>query len=503
MTWQHRMAEQKRKKEAPTSDSKKTEINDEFDGFVVGIGASAGGLEALERFFTHCPSTTGAAFVVVQHLSPDHKSMMLDLLARYTSMPVIMVKDGMHIEANKVFLIPAGTIMRLSEDRFELRPKAPHILTLPIDIFFTSIADACSNRSVGIVLSGTGSDGSRGAMAINAAGGFLMAQESKTAKFDGMPASVIGTGLVDAILPAEELPQRLVAHLENKPTESLLTAPQHVEVPLSDEDAYEGIMQLLLQIAGIDFHDYKLATILRRIERRMQVRHLSRIESYFTLLKSDRYELFTLKRELLIPVTNFFRDPDAFAVIESKVVADIVANAHTGSTIRVWIAGTSTGEEAYSIAMLFLEAFERERKWPTLKIFATDVSQDSIDFAASGSYSEAAATEVTQERLERFFNQAGSSYTVKPELRQTIVFAKHNLLSDPPFTQMDLVSCRNTLIYFTQEAQRKALQRLQFATKPKGSCSSDPARRWLTAKWASRFMTANTRYSSARRIRRA
>ncbi len=186
-----------------------------YDGFVVGIGASAGGLEALERFFTNCPSKSGAAFVVVQHLSPDHKSMMLDLLARYTSMKVVMVEDGMKIEKDKVFLIPAGTIMRLTEDRFELKPKAPHILTLPIDIFFTSLADACERHAVGIVLSGTGSDGSRGAMAINAAGGFLMAQESKTAKFDGMPASVIGTGLVGAILPAEAMAGRLISHLAN------------------------------------------------------------------------------------------------------------------------------------------------------------------------------------------------------------------------------------------------------------------------------------------------
>lgn len=434
---------------------------------VVGIGASAGGLEALERFFTHCPANSGAAFVVVQHLSPDHKSMMSDLLGRYTSMEVVMVRNGMQIEPNKVFLIPAGKIMRLQGELFELRPKAPHVLTLPIDIFFTSLADACTRNAVGIVLSGTGSDGSRGAIAINAAGGFLMAQESKTAKFDGMPASVIGTGLVDAILPAEQLPQRLVSHINNTPAESLVQAPQHAEIPLSDEDAYEGILQLLLQAAGIDFHDYKLATLLRRIERRMQVRHINKIESYYTLLKNERQELFTLKRELLIPVTNFFRDPEVFASIEKEVVAPVVANAHTGSTIRVWVAGTSTGEEAYTIAMLFIEAFEREHRWPSLKIFATDVSQDSIDFASTGSYSEAAAAEITEERLARFFTTSGSSYTVKPELRRTIVFAKHNLLADPPFTQMDLVSCRNTLIYFTQEAQRKALQRLQFATKPK------------------------------------
>ncbi|RLW62295.1 MAG: chemotaxis protein CheR [gamma proteobacterium symbiont of Stewartia floridana] len=449
-------------------DSKSEPTAKKFNSFVVGIGASAGGLEALERFFTHCPSDTGSAFVVVQHLSPDHKSMMIDLLSRYTSMKVVMVKHDMQLEADKVFLIPAGKIMRLDKDRFKLEPKQAHVLTLPIDIFFTSLSESFNSRAIGVVLSGTGSDGSRGAIAINAAGGFLMAQEANSAKFDGMPASIIGTGLVDAIMRAEDLPERLISHISNMPPGPLLSEPVEEEVSISDDDAYEGILQILLQTVGIDFHDYKIATILRRIERRMQVRHLNKIDRYFSLLKEERQEVFTLKRELLIPVTNFFRDPETFKVLESNVIERIVENASTGSSIRVWVSGVSTGEEAYSIAMLFLEAFEKFRRWPNLKIFATDVSQESIDTAASGSYSEATGTEITTERLERFFTQTGNSYNVKPELRQTIVFAKHNLLADPPFTQMDLVTCRNTLIYFTHEAQNKALQRLQFAIKPEG-----------------------------------
>ncbi|MBW9269836.1 MAG: PAS domain-containing protein [Candidatus Thiodiazotropha sp. (ex. Lucinisca nassula)] len=449
-------------------DSKSEPAAKKFSGFVVGIGASAGGLEALERFFTHCPSDTGAAFVVVQHLSPDHKSMMIDLLGRYTSMKVVMVKHDMQLEANKVFLIPAGKLMRLEKDRLKLEPKEAHVLTLPIDIFFTSLSEAFSSRAIGVVLSGTGSDGSRGAIAINAAGGFLMAQEANSAKFDGMPASIIGTGLVDAIMRAEDLPKRLLSHITNMPPGPLLPEPAEEEVSISDDDAYEGIMQVLLLTVGIDFHDYKLATILRRIERRMQVRHLNKIDRYYNLLKEERQEVFTLKRELLIPVTNFFRDPETFKVLENNIIDRIVDKTSTGSSIRVWISGVSTGEEAYSVAMLFLEAFERFRRWPNLKIFATDVSQESIDTAAAGVYSEATGTEITTERLERFFSQVGNSYNVKPELRQTIVFAKHNLLSDPPFTQMDLVSCRNTLIYFTHEGQNKALQRLQFAIKPEG-----------------------------------
>ncbi len=440
----------------------------EFDGFVIGIGASAGGLEALERFFTHCPADTDAAFVVIQHLSPDHKSMMHDLLGRYTDMPVTMVKEGMRISANRIFLIPAGTIMRIANGIFHLTPKSPHLLSLPIDIFFSSLADSVGRRAVGVVLSGTGSDGSRGAVAINAAGGFLLAQDPNSAKFDGMPASIIATGVVDAVLPAEKLADRIHSHIRNIPVASLADEAPPSRVPLSHEEAFEGILGELLQSGNIDFHDYKLATLLRRIERRMQVRHLNGLESYLALLKDDPEECVTLRRELLIPVTSFFRDSEIFQLLDERAIRHIVAEAPANANLRAWIAGTSTGEEAYSIAMLFLEAFEHEKKWPSLKIFATDVNQHSINFAAAGHYPESAAAELTRERLERFFSRSGESYVVKPELRQCIVFAAHNLLADPPFTRMNLVSCRNTLIYFTSQAQKRALNRLQFALLPEG-----------------------------------
>lgn len=437
--------------------------------FIVAIGASAGGLESLERFFTHCPADTNAAFVVIQHLSPDHKSMMHDLLGRYTKMPVKMVADGMDVSENAVFLIPPGTIMRISAGRFQLTPKIPHFLTLPIDIFLTSLADECGSRAVGIILSGTGSDGTRGAVALNAAGGFLLSQDPNDAKFDGMPSSVIGTGLVDAVLPAEALPERLIAHMRNLPVSMPENdAEEQPRVQLSREEASEGIVQLLLQYSGIDFHDYKPATLIRRIERRMQVRHMRGLNEYLVLLEQNRDELATLRRELLIPVTSFFRDADAFSTLERDAVSRIVANASAGEGIRVWVAGTSTGEESYSIAILFIEAFERERKWPSLKVFATDVSQHNIDFASAGRYPESAAAELSPERLERFFNANNGQYSVKPELRQCIVFARHNLLTDPPFTRMDLVSCRNLLIYFTAEAQKRALHRLQYAIQPHG-----------------------------------
>jgi two-component system CheB/CheR fusion protein len=439
-----------------------------FSGFIVAVGASAGGLEALERFFNHCPPDTGAAFVVIQHLSPDHKSMMHDLLGRYTAMAVNVVADAMPVEANNVYLIPPGTIMRIDDGQLFLTPKNPHLLTLPIDIFLTSLADEQGPKSIGVILSGTGSDGTRGAAAVNAAGGFLLAQEPKDARFDGMPSSVIATGLVDSVLTADQLGPRLVAHINNVPIQAVERIRPALRIPLSEEDALEGILQLLLQAGGIDFHDYKQATLMRRIERRMQVRHLRTLDDYLGLLESDRTELSTLRRELLIPVTSFFRDGEAFESLRTDVVEPLVKVTGSGETIRVWVAACSTGEEAYSIAMLFMEAFEAHKRWPNLKVFATDVNQQNVDFAGAGQFPDSAAAELTPERIERFFQRTDSAYTVKAELRQNIVFARHNLLADPPFTRMSLVSCRNALIYFTPDAQRRALNRLQYAMKQDG-----------------------------------
>jgi two-component system CheB/CheR fusion protein len=350
-----------------------------------------------------------------------------------------------------------------------LTPKNPRGLTLPIDIFFTSLAEVYGRHAVGVILSGTGTDGTRGAVAINAAGGFLMAQEPESSKFDGMPRSVIATSLVDAILPAEELPVRLLAHIHNLPfAEPHL--PQVVpHASMSDEDVVAAILQLLYQIGGIDFQDYKPATIMRRLERRMQVRHTPELHRYFDLLEHDRTEVIILRRELLISVTSFFRDPETFNTLFEKVILPMVAEKQAGETVRVWTAGTATGEEAYTIGMLFIEAFERERRWPNLKIFATDVDQQCVENAGLGQYPESAAAEISPERLERFFTKKGDRFIVKSDLRQSIVFARHNLLSDPPFTKMDLVICRNTLIYFKSAAQERALRSLQYAINQGGA----------------------------------
>lgn len=462
--------------DAAACDAKPPRESSAFDGYVVCLGASAGGLDALERFFQACPPEPGAAIVVVQHLSPDHKSMMNNLLARHTAMPVTMVEDDMPIAANRVYLIPPGAIMHVTRGHLHLTPKSPRGLTLPIDIFLSSLAETFGKQAVGIILSGTGTDGTRGSVAINAAGGFLMAQEPESAKFDGMPRSAIATGLVDAILPPEELPARLVAHIRNLPYEMVETSDAVLPyAKMTDDELLGAILNLLHQIGGIDFADYKPSTVLRRIERRMQVRHTPELYQYLDLLENDRGEVITLRREMLIPVTSFFRDPEVFTELADKVIAPMVAAKQPNDEIRVWTAGIATGEEAYTLGMLFIEAFERERRWPHLKIFATDVDQQCIEAAGIGQYPESAAAELSAERLERFFVKKGDSFIVKNELRQCVVFARHNLLADPPFTKMDLVSCRNTLIYFKSAAQERALRSLQYAINQGGALLLGPS----------------------------
>ena len=437
--------------------------------YLVAIGASAGGLEALEKLFADLPADTGSAFVVIQHLSSEHKSMMDSLLSRHTRMPVSIVKDGMRIEGDHVYLIPSGSVMHLDGHHLRLTPRSPRILTLPIDVFFQSMSVAFGDHAVGVVLSGTGSDGSRGASAINAAGGLLIAQAPTSAKFDGMPRSVISTGLVDAVLPVEDIAARIVAHVTNQrlvmPEQDESQATVALAAP---RNAMAGIIDLLRHLGGIDFGDYKPGTVNRRIQRRMTVRQVLSLDAYLELLQQDRAELQTLRRELLIPVTSFFRDDEAYEALARQVVDPIVSASETGQPIRIWCAGVATGEEAYSIAMTFLQAFDQFGRWPTLKIFATDVEQVNIETAASGTYPESIAAEVAPEQLERFFTKRGNQFVVKNELRQCIVFARHNLLVDPPFTKMDLVVCRNTLIYFRTPAQERVLRRLQFAIAPKG-----------------------------------
>ena len=427
---------------------------------VVAIGASAGGLEALEKLFTALDPGLGAAYVVVQHLSSDHKSMMDTLLARRTSMPVRMVEDGDRVAADQVFLIPPGSTMTLEGDTLRLKAKAPHTLTLPIDIFMESLAEARGAAAVGVILSGTGSDGTRGAAALNLGGGLVLAQHPDTAAFDGMPHSVITAGLADAVLAPDEIARRLA---------TCFAGAGLPEVTDGESVAAVGaIVQLVSDAGGIDFHAYKPGTIERRIQRRIGVRERSGTPAYLALLREDPAEAQALKRELLIPVTRFFRDPEAFESLRDRVLAPLIAQRDTGQPLRVWCAGVATGEEAYSVGMLLLEACERAKRWPAIKVFATDVESSHIEQASAGRYPESIAAELPLDLLERYFTLEAGMRVVRPALRQLVVFARHDLLNDPPFTRMDLVVCRNLLIYLRNEAQARVLRRLHYALAPRG-----------------------------------
>ena len=440
---------------------------------LVAIGASAGGLDALERFFDGLPADTGAAYVVIQHLSPDHKSMMSTLLARHTAMPVLTVTDGQVLQADVVHLIPPGAILRVEGDKLTLVPKQPRVLSLPIDEFFNSAAQVWGARTIGVVLSGTGTDGTRGAGAIHQAGGLLAAQAPIDAKFDGMPVSVIASGLVDCIRPVDDLGPwvaeiiRLGLSMAERIDERALPEREGGEDEDGD-DPYYDILRGLSGSAGINFGDYKPGTIRRRIERRMMLRRITELSEYRDLLEADRAEMNVLRREILVSVTRFFRDPEAFSALV-PMIETLLRDAHQRrAPLRLWSAATATGEEAYTLGILALDACHRLGIWPGVKVFATDVDPSNIEIASAGSYPDSISAEVPPEFLERYFEAANGRYLVRSELRQCMVFARHNLLSDAPFTRIDLVSCRNFLIYLRVNAQERALRRLQYALRSDG-----------------------------------
>jgi two-component system, chemotaxis family, CheB/CheR fusion protein len=422
---------------------------------VVGIGASAGGLEALERFFENVPADTQTAFVVVQHLSPDFKSLMDELLARRTKLPIRLVEDGMTVEPGHVYLIPPKKEMIISGGRLLLSERDPQAeLTLPIDVFFRSLAQDCGPRAVAIVLSGGGSDGSRGIRDVYSAGGLVIVQDVATAQFDGMPKTARDTGVAHWVLAPEQMPAVLLDHALH---------PLKLPSPEVASSAHSAIYRMLMDEYGIDFTHYKPSTITRRIERRLLLAHTPDIEEYTNRLKRDRQELDVLYRDLLIGVTRFFRDPEAFDVLEQKVLPELLRRGSRNTPVRLWVAGCATGEEPYSLAILCQELMAKMGIERQVKIFATDVHRDSIDRATRAMYDEEAIAHVSPERLARYFFRTGKMYQVVPEIRQMVVFAQHDVIKDAPFTRVDFVSCRNLLIYFQPAAQHKVLSLFHFA----------------------------------------
>lgn len=425
---------------------------------VIGIGASAGGLEALQQFFSYMPPNSGLSFVVVQHLSPDYKSLMADILGKHTEMSVCQAENHMAVEPDTVYLIPPKKYMTIKDGRLILS-EAPGSLNHPIDAFFASLAAEKREHSIAVVLSGTGSDGTNGVKMVKEHGGLVIAQAPESAKFDGMPRSVINTGLADFVLSPEEIAEEIL-NFSNTPvllrplrSDSLITDDDSL---FSEEETLSHIYTILKNASGIDFTYYKRSTILRRIERRMLVTHTSSLAEFARLLGDSQEEVNTLVKEILIGVTNFFRDPAFFEKLKYNAIYKIVERAKEDEPIRVWSAGCSTGEEAYSIAILFQEVMDELQVKRDVKIFATDVDSRAIEQAGKGIFSENIIDDVTPDRLAKFFLKVGDQYHISKSIRRMIVFATHNMFSDPPFGKLDLISCRNVMIYF-QPVMRRGL----------------------------------------------
>ena len=460
-----------RKKAAPSPAGQTATAPDGHaaEGFpVVGIGASAGGLEAIGQFLANVPKQSGMAFVVVQHLDPTHKGIMSQLLQRTTGMRVFQVNDRTRVRTDCVYVIPPNTDMSILHGVLHLlEPAAPRGLRLPIDFFFRSLAQDRQEHSVGVILSGMGSDGTLGLRAIKEKAGLVLVQEPATAKFDSMPRSAIDAGLADIVAPAEELPGKIMAYLRRAP----LISQKVAAVEDKSRNGLEKIVILLRTHTGNDFSFYKRNTLSRRIERRMGIHQIDRMAGYVRYLQENPQELDLLFKELLIGVTNFFRDPAAWDQLRDQAIPALLASRPAGQTaLRAWVPGCSTGEEAYSLAMVFKEAAEkRKSKEPfTLQIFATDLDKDAIEKARQGVFPANIAADVSEARLRRYFTKEGTGYRVRKDIREMVIFAPQNLIMDPPFTKLDILCCRNLLIYLTPEVQKKLIPLFHYSLTPGG-----------------------------------
>ncbi|NTV13903.1 MAG: chemotaxis protein CheB [Desulfobulbaceae bacterium] len=435
---------------------------------IVGIGASAGGLEALEQFLRQVPAGCGMAFVIVQHLDPTHKGIMAELLQRTTGMEVFQVKDRMRIKPDCVYVIPPNKNMSILHGVLHLfEPAAPRGLRLPIDFFLSSLAEDRQAGSIGVILSGMGSDGTMGLRAIKEKGGVTLVQDPASAKFDSMPRSAIAAGLADLVAPAEALPAKLSDHLRH-PLISTKALPPLEE---KDQSALEKVLILLRAKTGHDFSLYKKNTVYRRIERRMSVHQIDKIAYYVRFLQENPQEVELLFRELLIGVTSFFRDPEAWNQLQSAAIPALLRGRPAGGGLRAWSAGCSTGEEAYSLAIAFKEALDLSKPSEnyTLQIFATDLDKDAIDQARQGVYpAPKVVADLSPERLHRFFIKEETGYRVCKEIREMVTFATQNIIMHPPFTKLDILICRNLLIYLTPELQKKLLPLFHYSLNPGG-----------------------------------
>ncbi len=433
---------------------------------VVGIGASAGGLAALKEFFKHVPEDSGLAFVVVVHLSPEHESHLAELLQPHVSVPVQQVTDTLLLEADRVYVIPPGRNLDAIDTHLRLSPlEERRAERAPIDHFFKTLAKTHDGHSIGVVLTGTGSDGTLGIREIKEQAGLVIVQDPNEAEYDGMPQSAIATGLVDVVLPLAEIPDAVLRYAHTRPR---VAALEGEDLEAEERQVLHKVFAQVRSVTGRDFSRYKRSTILRRIARRMQLHQVEEIERYLDVLRESTDEVRALADDLLINVTSFFRDPDVFERLAADIVPDLLEGRGPDESVRVWSVGCATGEEAYSLAILLLEEAARRESPPTLQVFASDLHEHSLARARDGFYPGDIATDVSPERLQRFFTKEDGGYRIRKTVREMVVFAPHNLLLDPPFSKLDLVSCRNLLIYLERSAQNDIIELFHYALRPDG-----------------------------------
>jgi two-component system, chemotaxis family, CheB/CheR fusion protein len=431
---------------------------------IVALGASAGGLEAFTQFLGKLPEDSGIAFVLIQHLDPSHPSSLVELLARQSPIPIREAKEGDWVQPDQAYVIPPGKTMSIRNRTLILEEQSGHPgLTHSINLFFRSLAEDVKERAVGIILSGTGSDGTDGARAIKTQDGLIIVQDPETARYDGMPRAAIEAGVADYVLPPEAMPARLSEYLR----QSFYKRSQVRQALKKDDANLKSIFSLVKVRTGRDFSGYKISSINRRIEHRMAVNEIERVEDYLRLLRENPAEIENLMKDFLIQVTSFFRDKEAFAALK-QAVDKILRARPEGSQLRAWIPGCSTGEEAYSIAIILLECVQGSGRDYEVQVFGTDLDSGAIGMARSGSYPDTIARDVSPERLKRFFSKVDSSYQIKKNVRDCVVFAVHDLVTDPPYSRMDLVSVRNLLIYFDADLQKRVLPLLHYALNEEG-----------------------------------
>ena len=455
------------KPKLPKTTNAKTATNTDNEEFpIVGIGASAGGLEALEQFFTNMPKDNGMAFVVIQHLDPTHAGIMPELLQRITPMKVFQATDRLKVKPNHIYVIPPNkSLSILNGTLYLLDPVISRGLRLPIDIFFCALANDLHEKSIGIILSGMGSDGSNGLKAIKEKNGLVLVQSPDSAKFDGMPRSATEAVIADIVAPADELPAKLINFLSNIPA-----IKNDAEIDEKNKSNIDKIIILIREQTGHDFSLYKKNTLFRRIERRKSVHQIDKLHTYVRFCQENPKEIDILFKELLIGVTSFFRDKAVWEALKDNVFPAMFNTLPDGHVIRAWVTACSTGEEAYSLAIIFKEAFEKieEHKNLTFQIFATDLDLDAIDKARKGIFSKNIVSDVSPERLSRFFNMDTEGYRVSTAIREMVVFAPQNVIKDPPFTKLNILTCRNMLIYMESELQKKLIALFRYSLNPGG-----------------------------------